>query len=187
LAVRLDERFESNQLGWPSDPGGAARIVGGSYRLRAGVSNQFLGIRAPLQQPPSDLEVTARFRKIAGPAGGGYGVIVREQGPPGAAFLSQTGQFYVLEVSDRGEVGIWRRDGDEWIGLLSWTSSDAVRPGLEPNELAARAFGDRLTLVVNGITVRELTDGTLRGGNVGLFVGGDGNEVEAEQFTVRAR
>jgi hypothetical protein len=81
-------------------------------------------------------------------------------------------------------VGIWRRDGDHWTDLLPWTRSDAVRRGGAPNELEARAVGDRLTLLVNGRQVTSVADAALVAGGVGVFVGGDGNAVVLDSFYV---
>jgi len=60
-----------------------------------------------------DVLVTATFHKADGPPGGGYGIIVRDQGPGSRDGLNQGGHYYVLEVGDSGEVGIWRRDEDQ--------------------------------------------------------------------------
>jgi LPXTG-site transpeptidase (sortase) family protein len=99
----------------------------------------------------------------------------------------QGGAYYVLEVGDRGEVGIWRRDGDRWIEVLPWTPSDAVLAGVGPtNELKVTVSGERLTFMVNGVQVASPVDVTLPDGGVGVFVGGDGNEVVVETFIVQA-
>ena len=76
--------------------------------------------------------VTADFRKLGGPDGGGYGIIVRDQGRAPRDGSSQHGRYYVLEVGDKGEVGIWRREGDHWVDLLPWQHADAVSPGTAP-------------------------------------------------------
>jgi len=131
--------------------------------------------------------VTAIFRKVAGPEGGGYGVIVRDRERAQRDGLSQGGRFYVFEVGDRGEVGVWRREGDRWIDLLPWTRSGAVRPGDAPNELVVRATGAQLTFLVNGTPVVTLQDNTLSSGAVGVFAGGDLNEVALERFLVQAQ
>src|SRR5207237_1072573 len=89
--------------------------------------------------------------------------------------LAQDGHFYVLEVGDRGEVGIWRRDDDHWVDLLPWTSSEAVRQGNDTNTLEVWAIGQRLTLLVNGVQVASQVDAALATGGVGVFAGGDGN------------
>src|SRR5207248_11043555 len=95
------------------------------------------------------------------------------------------GHFYVFEISDAGDVGIWRREDDHWIDLLSWTHSDAVRQGTASNDLSVRAIGSELTFTVNGIEVAGQTDENLGAGGVGVFVGGDANEVALDRFTVR--
>ena len=91
----------------------------------------------------------------------------------------------MLEASDRGEVGIWRRDGDRWIDLVPWTPSDAVRPGGATNELTVMAIGQQLTLLVNGKQVASVADATLPAGAVGIFAGGDLNEVAVERVLVQ--
>ncbi len=82
------------------------------------------------------------------------------------------------------KLGIWRREGDRWVDLVPWTPSAAVRPGDAPNELTVRAIGPRLTFVVNGTEVAAV-DATAAEGSVGLFAGGDGNEVAVERFAVQ--
>ena len=94
------------------------------------------------------------------------------------------GRGIVLEAGDRGEVGIWRRESERWIELLPWTPSEAVRPGAAPNELTVRAIAQRLSFVVNGSEVASAADPTLPEGAVGVFVGGDLNEVVLERFVV---
>jgi hypothetical protein len=98
----------------------------------------------------------------------------------------QDGHYYVFEAGDLGEVGAWRRDESTWIELLAWSRSSAVRTGFATNQLTLRATGDRFRFEVNDIVVADVTDGVLEDGGVGLFVGGDGNDVEADRVVVRA-
>ena len=130
--------------------------------------------------------VNATFRKVGGPAGGGYGIIVRDQGPTAQDGVSQDGRYYVLEVGDKGEVGVWRRETDRWVDLLPWQHSDAVKSGAASNELTVRAIGNTLSLIVNGIQVAMRTDAAYSTGRVGLFVGGDGNQVALDRFVIQA-
>src|SRR5205823_13860699 len=118
--------------------------------------------------------------------GGGYGFIVRDQRPRQGSAVSQRGGFYVLEVGDRGVVGIWRREEDRWVDLLPWTPSEAVRPGSALNEVSVQAIGPRLTLRVNGSDVTTSEDSALDMGAVGVFVGGDLNDVVIQRFVVQA-
>jgi len=82
-------------------------------------------------------------------------------------------------------MGIWRRDGDRWIDLLPWTPSDEVHRDHAANELSVRSVGPRLSLMVNGVEVASLVDSTLAEGAVGVFVGGDFNEVAVERLRVQ--
>jgi len=181
----FDERFTTNAANWPSNPQGLGLFTNGSYRVATRQAGQFAAIGAPLSNVPADVVVTADFHKLAGPDGGGYGIIVRDQRQGPGDGSSQDGRYYVLEVGDKGEVGIWRRDGDHWVDVLPWQHSDVVKTGTAPNQLTVRAVGDTLSLSVNGTEVATRTDSTLTNGQVGVFVGGDGNQVALSRFTVQ--
>ncbi|HEX2171107.1 MAG TPA: family 16 glycoside hydrolase [Dehalococcoidia bacterium] len=179
-------RFAEGPAGWLNEPEGPARWAEGAYRLTSQEPGRFVALDAPLAEPLGDVIVRARFRKLGGPPGGGYGLILRGQTYGARDGRAQDGRYYVLEAGDRGEVGIWRRDGDRWVDLVPWTAAAAVRPGGEPNEVEAEARGDRLTLRVNGQVVAEATDAALGPGAVGVFVGGDLNDVAVDHFSVVA-
>jgi tetratricopeptide (TPR) repeat protein len=98
--------------------------------------------------------------------------------------VDQTGRYIVLEVGDQGKVGVWRREGSRWYDLVPWTPAAAVVPGSAPNELTVRAVDRQLTLLVNGTQVAQV-ETALRGGGVGVFVGGDLNEVALEHFRLQ--
>jgi hypothetical protein len=181
----FDERFTTNDAGWPSNPLGAALITNGAYRVATRQAGQFAAVGVPVANVPGDVVIGATFRKLAGPAGGGYGIIVRDQDQTLRDGSSQDGHYYVLEVGDKGEVGIWRRDGDHWVDLLPWQHADAVNTGMAANELIVRAIGNSLSLSVNGSQVGSRNDGTFSNGRAGLFVGGDGNQVAISRFTIQ--
>jgi LPXTG-site transpeptidase (sortase) family protein len=170
---------------WPHDPASTAWHAGDGYRLFARRPGQFVALTAPVAAPLRDVAVTAAFRKVGGPPGGGYGLLVRDQGPGPRDGSSQDGRFYVFEAGDRGEVGVWRREDDRWVDLLPWTPSDAVRPGDAANELTVQAVGQRVTFLVNGSVVASLTDPLWADGAVGVFVGGDLNEVVLDRFVLQ--
>jgi hypothetical protein len=185
LRTVLDERFTDRQDNWPNDPGSTAWFANGVYHLFAREPSRFVAIGAPIGTSLRDVIVTGLFRKIGGPPGGGYGLIVRDQGPGPRNGINQLGQYYVLEAGDRGEVGVWRREHDHWVDLLSWMPSEAVRPGDLANQLTAQAAGEQLTFLVNGVQVAEVTDPILIQGAVGVFVGGDFNEVVLDRLIVQ--
>jgi hypothetical protein len=181
----FEETFGSNDRRWPNNPQSTAWLGDGGYRLAARQPSQFVALRAPGSDRLSDVRVTGVFRKLGGPAGGGYGLILRDQSPARLDGVAQTGKFYVFEVGDRGEVGVWRRDGDTWVDILPWTPSPAVQSGGAPNELVAQARGSQLDFFVNGIQVASGQDAALSDGGVGVFVGGDGNDVLLNRFAVQ--
>ena len=184
-ATLLDERFSSDTTTWPNDPHGSAWLSGGTYQVATRRAGQFVAISAPVAEVPPNVIVSATLHKLGGPAGGGYGIIVRDQGAAAQDGVSQAGQYYVLEVGDKGEVGIWRREVDHWVDLLPWQRSDAVKPGNASNELTVRAIGTTLSLIVNGSEVATRTDAAYPSGRIGLFVGGDGNQVALDHFVVQ--
>ena len=178
----LDERFERT---WPNDPRGTAWFAGGTYTLFAREPGQFVAIRAPVAGVPADVAVTGTFRKVGGPPGGGYGLIVRDQAVGNGDGVDQNGQYLVAAVGDRGEVGIWQRADSRWIDLLPWTPSALVHPGTVTNELKVEAAGTRLRFEVNGARVADVEVG-FPAGSVGLFVGGDLNEVQLSRLLVES-
>jgi Domain of unknown function (DUF4388) len=181
----FEETFANTTRSWPSSAQGTALLANGTYRIIPRQAGQFVAIGAPILDVPQDVVVNATFHKLGGPPGGGYGIIVRDQAPVPQNGTSQDGRYYVLEAGDKGEVGIWRRDGDHWVDLLPWQKSNAVRSGTASNELSVRAIGNRLTLFVNGSQVASRDDATLANGGVGVFVGGDGNQVVLDRFSVQ--
>ena len=113
-------------------------MTGGSYRVMPRQAGQFVAVAVPaVGEILQDVIVNASFRKVGGPAGGGYGIIVRDQGPAPRDGSNQLGRYYVLEVGDKGEVGIWRREGDRWIDLLPCCPMPS--PGNASNEVTSKS------------------------------------------------
>ena len=52
-----------------------------------------------------------------------------------------------------------------------------MNTGDATNELTVKMSGEHLIFLVNGVEVARATDSALAEGAVGLFVGGDGNDV----------
>jgi capsular polysaccharide biosynthesis protein len=180
--VLFEDRFAGGPQLWPNDPRGTAWYDGDSYRLFAREPGQFVAVAAPYSQPLRDAVVAATFQKVAGPSGGVYGVYLRDSGSPARDGTSQSGNFYVLGVDDRGQYGVWRRDGTRWVDLVPLTPSDAVRRGTQANDIVAEAIDDRLSLRVNGVEVATVLGTQPQPGAVGVYVGGDFNDVVLSRF-----
>ena len=164
---------------------GNAWYAAGAYSLLARQPGQFVVIRAPIADVPTDVTVTGTLHKLGGPPGGGYGLIVRDQAQGRGDGVDQNGQYLVAAVGDRGEVGIWQRADSHWIDLLPWTSSAFVHPGTATNILKVQAVGNRLRFDVNGARVADVEVG-FPTGSVGLFVGGDLNAVQLDRLLVES-
>jgi phospholipase C len=186
LRTILDQRFIRRPVDWPDDPQSTAWFDGPGYHLATRGSSGIVAVGAPHAGYLWDVSVQASLRKVGGPAGGGYGLVVRDQSASPRDGLDQGGRYYVAQISDVGEVSFWRREVDHWVDLLGWTPSAAVRQGTATNQLELSAIGSHLSFLVNGNLVASLEDVELSGGRVGVFVGGDTNEVVLDRFVVRA-
>jgi hypothetical protein len=184
--VLLDAQFSQPIPGWRDDPKGPATFLDGVYRLVVRQANHFVAVGVPLGAPPRNILVTARFRKLDGPPGSGYGVIFRDQSPESRDGDSQAGRYYVAELGDKGEVGLWQRDVDHWVDLVPWTHAEAVRTGTLPNDLQVRAVDDQITVIVNSVEVLNVVGATLLEGGVGVYAGGDLNQVALEHLLVQS-
>jgi hypothetical protein len=188
LVTIVDETFSDNRRGWPNEPQATTWLEGGGYRLSAREPGRFVAVTAPGLAPVRNGVVSATFRKIGGPPVGGYGIIVRDQGPSPRDGLNQGGRYYAFEVGNRGEgaeAGVWLREEDRWVDVLPWTRTTAVQTGEAANELTVAALGQQLSFLVNGVTVWTLTDPVLSDGTVGIIVSGDLNDVRLERFVVQ--
>jgi Domain of unknown function (DUF4388) len=180
----MDVRFASVPVANWIDHKPYASWSDGAYRLNAQDATRFVAIGVPVNRTLSDVIISATFRKTGGPPGGGYGVIVRDQGQSPRDGVNQQFSGYVLEAGDKGEYGIWRRDGDHFIDLIPWSDASSVRSGGSPNDLTVKAIGNRLSFAINGTEVATAEDPTFASGGVGIFVGGDYNEVALDHFSV---
>ena len=68
---------------------------------------------------------------------------------------------------------------------MAWKPSNAVHPGKAANQVTVSAIGDRLSFMVNGVAVASQQDTLLQRGSIGVFAGGDGNDVALDRLTVR--
>jgi hypothetical protein len=184
--VLFAERFVTPLLDWPNDPQSTAWFENSAYHLFAREPGRFVAVGVPLAEPLGDGAISAQFHKVGGPSGGGYGFIIRDQGRTSERdSRSQAGRYIVLEVGDKGDVGIWQRDETRWVDILTWRHAAAVRPDDEPNLLVVYTRGPAIRFEVNGEVVADLAfDGLPSRGGVGIFVGGDLNEAALDWLRI---
>jgi len=184
--VLFAQRFVVPLADWPNNDQGTAWFEDGAYHLMARDPGRFVAVGVPMAQSFGDGAVSAQFHKVTGPAGGGYGLIIRDQGTTlDRDSLNQAGHYLVLEVGDMGEVGIWQRDDTRWLDVLAWRRADSVHRDSDSNVLTAYTRGAWVRFEVNGETVAEVTvDALPARGGVGIFVGGDLNETALEWLRI---
>jgi hypothetical protein len=170
-------------LSWPNQRQGVGWFDTDGYHLAARNQGQFVAIGVLENQQVQDVQLSATFRKRGGPAGGGYGLVVADEGPGPRDGLNQHGNYVVFEVGDKGEVGVWRREDDQWVDIQAWTPCGAVRQGSGENTLALRVSGGEVAFSVNGSDV-PLPPTFLAAGGIGLFLGGDANEAVLSRLTI---
>jgi hypothetical protein len=73
----------------------------------------------------------------------------------------------------------------QWVDLIPWTPSPAIRPDGGRNELAVEAIGPRFTFLVNDSPLANVEDRVLEQGGVGIYLGGDLNQAIVEHFLVQ--
>jgi hypothetical protein len=189
LATRVlfDQPVTQPVADWPNDRNNTAWFDYTGYHLFAREPGRFVAVGVPVETPVGDATLRAQFQKVGGPSGGGYGLLLRDESPAMVRDgRNQLGQYMVLEVGDRGDVGIWQRDQTGFDDVVPWTHSDAVHLDGAPNELAVVAHGSRLHFVVNGSTVADVNyDRIPATGGVGVFVGGDLNEVVLQMLRIQ--
>jgi len=81
-----------------------------------------------------------------------------------------TDNQYAFEIGNDGLYVIYALVGGEFVQLSDWMFSDAINtgPGAE-NHIRVSCVGDALELVVNGVTLAEVTDSTFQSGDVALL------------------
>jgi hypothetical protein len=183
--VVLDEWFADNSRHWLNDAKCSAWVADGAYNLVTRQPANFPAVGIPGTDHLGDATIAGSFRKTGGQPGGGYGLILRAQDPGSLDGVNQNGRFYVFEVGDQGDFGIWLRDNDHWVDIVPWSPSNAVKAGTgAANDLTVTASGDRLSFKVNDTEVASQLDAQLHSGSAGVFVGGDGNQVQLYHLTV---
>jgi hypothetical protein len=170
--VLLEDDFSDPQSGWDrrSDADAEWDYRDGEYRIA--VSTPDLAVWSNMSEPHdwADLAVTVDARRVEGPLDNQYGMIVRYQ---------DQSNFYLFSISSDGMFTVQMLRDDEWIDLVTWTASEAVRQGEATNTLRVECDGTHMRFFVNDKLLTEGEDDTFPSGGVGLMAGSfeEGNMV----------
>jgi hypothetical protein len=183
--VILCDTFDANVNGWPtgnvsSQYGtGNRQITGGKYRWDDTAHQGEVLYAFPKISSVGDFYLTVLGRRISGPQGAAYGVMLRNDGI----------NYYFLEIRDDQVFRFSRWYQHEWMTLINWTRAAAIQPS-QANRLTVKAEGSHFTFFINDQQVGESDDNQLSGGRVGLetelFNGGDSAVFEFDNFELRA-
>lgn len=167
------ETFQNNNAGWDTTPPDGAKVtLGGGKLVLESDNNELFQELFPGGKSYGDFRLDLDVGLTSGDPGNGYGVYVR-----GASTQnSPLGLFYRFEVYGNGYFYVYKgsqkSDGTLQVNSLaqSLQPSNAVNLKGMMNHLTIIAQGTKLTFMINGTTVANVTDSSYKSGTMALFV-----------------
>ena len=173
-AVFEDDFSGDKDCGWVlyNRGGTTASIEDGGLRISTNQPGQIWWTNPG--QSLDDAIISVETRQLSGPDNNAYGIICRYQ--------NET-NFYTFLISGDGYYAIGKyQSGSDQITYLSgidasdptddagYVFSEAIKQGVDTNQLRASCIGNELSLAVNGIPLETVTDPTFVTGDIGLGV-----------------
>jgi hypothetical protein len=160
--------MDSNTRGWwtGSSNGDIANILvsfsDGKYRSDVTTttdSGYIFWVKAP-SDPLDDCYVSVEAKKNSETTNVKYGLTLR---------ISDSGFYAFLIDPDAKKYTFFLVNNGVWDTLVEITGSEAILSG-SVNTLAVKAEGSSFSLFINGQFIRQVDDGILSSGNVGLAI-----------------
>jgi hypothetical protein len=174
--------FSDPASGWHAEMDASAEVGYHEGVMRVLVKSPNRLAWASAGRDYSDFHLAVEATQVGGPDDNEYGVLVRIQDPD---------HFYRFSISGDGYYLVSKYDGGEWVALSGdWNSPpdpDAIRLGAATNLLEVICQGSAMTLLVNGVQLVQVEDGTYSRGDVGLYAGSffeSGVEVHFDDLRV---
>ncbi|MEZ4733153.1 MAG: trypsin-like peptidase domain-containing protein [Caldilineaceae bacterium] len=178
----VTDNFADNRYQWSEGESDdeyliGKRIIGlGKYRWEIKARKGVFSSSTPVMAPVTDFYATVNGRVATGPTD--VGVVLNFR-------LDDVGNHYSFMIgNERFKVVL--SYNEEWITLIDWTVSKAIRP--DQNKLAVQAQGNHFTFFINNQFVAEVDNDQLPRGKVGLAVelnaAGDEAIVEFDELQV---
>jgi hypothetical protein len=164
--VTYQDDFEDPDSGWDVYNYGdtIALYSDGEYRLAVLREDYVAWGNPDPAQDLSDFEIEVDARAVEGPLDNNLGILVRYQ--------DDNENFYWFQISSDGYFAVDRLAGDEWVTLMGWEESTAIRQGLGvTNRLKVTCSGDRFIFSVNDTYLGTVNDTNLSTGSIGLAAG----------------
>jgi serine/threonine protein kinase len=162
----LSDSFENNRNGWRTgnntDSLGTIRrnFAYGKYIWAITATQGVVFQDSPTMNPLSDFYATVIAHRAIGSVDASYGVI----------FRSKDQNYYAFVICDCPGFQFLLRDNGTWKQLISWTKTDAIKPGQE-NRITVSAIGSQFVFFINDQYVAGMMDSTLPDGAIGLAAG----------------
>lgn len=164
--VIYQDDFTDPDSGWDvyDEEDTLAQYSDGEYRVGVYRTDYVAWGNPSLEREFADFTVEADARQVEGPLGSNFGLLVRYQ--------PDNENFYWFEISSDGYYSVdLLRDG-QWVTLVDWDTSDAIRQGLgATNHLQVECAGSQFRFSVNGSLLVTVTDSAFPSGNIGLAAG----------------
>jgi len=142
----FEDEFRDDSGGWPIVPE-FIRVEDGSLVVTAPAQKMEKAINVTNSVKSGDICVEVAFKNMPISPAGSAGLLFWVRGP---------NDYYTLQVSPRGAVGIFRFK-EQWLPLRPMLEDSSVNKGQDAvNNLRVKADGNLVTLFVNGAKIREV-------------------------------
>ncbi|MEP7199295.1 MAG: hypothetical protein ABI874_05700, partial [Chloroflexota bacterium] len=114
-----------------------------------------------------DSVIEADAHAVSGPPFVEYGIVFR---------MTDDGKsFYGFTLTRDGKYTVWRcespcTDSTDFVDLISYTVSNAVKAGTATNHIKIVAQGNQIAMYVNDQWLNTVTDSTFASGTLGFFL-----------------
>lgn len=162
-SVLLEDDFSSARHGWLSETSVQSEkgYENGEFRMSVYEADfSTWSYPAPFHDF-TDIALEVDARRVEGPMDNEFGVLLRYQ--------ADTDGFYLFAISSDGFYSIQKYQDEDWVMLVEWTKSPAIRGGEDVNRLRVTAQGPDLRFYANGELLGRVEDATFRSGDVGLL------------------
>jgi hypothetical protein len=169
----FSDPFNNNTDGWnlQGEPGKFSVALGGGALTLEDDDNHMLWELVPGNKTFSDFKLFVDATLSRGDQVNGYGIYIR-----GASNQNtELATYYRFELYGDGSYAIFKgtvdASGNSNSSLLvNYTSDSAIQPQGSVNHIEIVANGSSLTLIVNGQTLKTVSDSSYTSGSVALFV-----------------
>lgn len=180
------DSFTNNNNGWDlqGSPGKFAVTLGNGTLALEDDSNRLLWELIPGNRTFRDFQLSVDAALSKGDQINGYGIYIRGS-------LDQDGQlttYYRLELYGDGTYAVFKGTVDATgkstpTQIVDYTESPAIQKQGGLNHIKIMANGSVMTLIVNGQTLKTITDSSYTSGSIALFVSNVQNARAGAQAT----